>query len=567
MLRQLSIRNFLLIHRLDLDFEAGLTVLTGETGAGKSILLEALGFCLGGRSQSQWVQEEQAEKLTVAATFEIHSSTIKNLLEEADIEDNPEEPDLLILRRSMSPDGRTRPFVNDQPVSVSLLKTLGERLIEVHGQFDRFLDASSQRTVLDYYGALTPELDKVSRAFEKWQETLNKLDNVRKAQQVGAERLAYLKLVVEELMDLSPEKGEEERLSTVRARLANRVKLEGALTTALSSLRGEAGIEPSAVKTYRVLDKVSDMMGEEIKPTLEALDRILVEATDVSQSLEESLYALRGGDVLSLDEVENRLFLLRSMARKLMCPIDILADKLEDFSQELSSIEGADEQLEILEAEAEHDRFSYHDVAGILREKRQIVAISLGTSLQAELPPLKLERAAFRVNLEQQDEIHWNSTGQDRVVFQVCTNVGMPWGDLGKVASGGERSRFMLALKSVLAQYQKIGTMIFDEIDAGVSGSVAAAVGERLHRLSLSGGQILAITHSPQVAGQAEHHWIVEKNTKDGQTRTRVRPLSKNEREEEVARLLAGHNISEEARLAARQLMNVAKNQEKGAEG
>ncbi|MCP4923595.1 MAG: AAA family ATPase, partial [bacterium] len=285
MLRQLSIGNFLLIHRLDLDFEPGLTVLTGETGAGKSILLEALGFCLGGRSQSQWVQESQTDKLTVTTTFEASSKSIKQLLQESDIEENQEDPGLLMLRRSMTPDGRTRAFINDQPVSVSLLKSLGDLLVEVHGQFDRFLDPASQRTVLDRYGGLTSELKNVSGTFEKWQSTLEELVNVRQAQQTGVERVYYLKLVVEDLITLSPEKGEEECLSTARARLANRAKLEGALRGALSCLQGDIGIEPTAVKAYRTLDKVSDVMEKELKPTLEALGRIIVESTEISQSL------------------------------------------------------------------------------------------------------------------------------------------------------------------------------------------------------------------------------------------------------------------------------------------
>ncbi|MBL0941466.1 MAG: DNA repair protein RecN [Alphaproteobacteria bacterium] len=549
MLRALSIRDVVIIERLDVVFESGLCVLTGETGAGKSILLDALGLALGERSSSRLVRSG-ADRSIVTAEFSVNQNhPAFDLLGEQGLDcDNP-----LILRRILESDGKSRAFINDQPVSVGFLKKIGESLIEIHGQFDRLLDPSSHRTFLDGYAQLGTECSKVALLYSEWKSALVAYQEAAQAAVDMRTNENFLRHTLDELDIIDLKAGEEEELTQKRNFLMHAAKLVEALQSTFDQLVGEGGAENRLNIAYRLLEKVREMAVERLTPILETLDRATAETTE-ALSLMQSILSEIPEDRSALEHLEERLFKLRALARKHGCTIDELATLRDKYKAQLHTLENNEGHLQELQEISKIAATRYYEAALNLSRARQAAALKLDELVLAELPPLKMDKARFRTQFQTLPETQWSAEGIDKVEFEIAPNPGMPFGGLGLIASGGERSRLMLALKVVLAQAGNISTFIFDEIDSGVGGAVARAVGERLAHLGRT-LQVLVITHSPQVASMASYHWRIEKNIQDQTVQTNATLLDLPQRREEVARMLSGDKITDEARAAADQLM------------
>jgi DNA repair protein RecN (Recombination protein N) len=551
-LQHLSIRDVLIIDRLDLDLGAGLSALTGETGAGKSILLDALGLALGGRAESGLVRPG-ASQASVAAEFAIGADhAVFDLLREQGIEDA--QP--LILRRQLSADGRSRAFINDQPVSVALLRRAGERLVEIEGQFEQqgLLDTANHRALLDAFGALRNKAEELARLWDGWRAA-GEARAALETQILRARRdEEYLRHAAGELAAIDPKPGEEAELSDRRRMLMNREKLLEALNAAHGDLAGHDGAELSIRAAQRRLDRLADKAGDLTAPILAALDRAGSELAEAIAALEK---LLRDPDLAPkrLEEIEERLFALRDLSRKHNVPADLLAELGAKLAAQLAALDDQSGRLTKLSQEEAAARQAYTAAAEALSRSRQKAAKNLDAAVTAELPPLKLDKARFATRFERLPESEWGANGLDRLAFEVATNPGLPPGPLAKIASGGELSRFLLALKVVLAEADPVPTLVFDEVDSGVGGATAAAVGERLARLATR-LQILVVTHSPQVAARATGHWRVEKASgAKNATLTRVVELDAAGRREEIARMLSGATVTDEARAAADRLM------------
>ncbi|MEO3434370.1 DNA repair protein RecN [Inquilinus sp. CAU 1745] len=552
MLVGLSIRNIVLIEQLSLSLGPGLSALTGETGAGKSILLDALGLALGGRGDSSLVRHG-ADSASVTAEFDLAPShPAIALLREQELE--AESP--LVLRRSVSADGRSRAFANDQPVSVGLLRQIGETLVEVHGQFDThgLLNPQTHRDVLDEFAQSAGALNQVSGLWSEW----------RGAEQARAEAESdlariraeedYLRHALEELDQLGPEAGEEDRLAERRSMLMHREKLAEAINAALADLSlGDRSAERLLGAAQRHLQRVADKAGGRLDPILETLDRALTEAVDAVADI-QSLSADMELDVDDLETLEERLFAMRAVARKHNVEVDALPDLRADFRRRLDLIDDQGGAMGALATAARQAKERYRAAAAALSDARKAAAARLDKAVGGELAPLKLEKARFATLVEPLEESDWGPAGTDRIAFQVSTNPGAPPGPLNRIASGGELARFMLALKVVLARSGSVATLVFDEVDTGIGGAVADAVGERLGRLS-EHHQVLVVTHSPQVAARAEAHLRVAKAAAGDHVATTVSTLDATERREEIARMLSGATITNQARAAADSLM------------
>jgi DNA repair protein RecN (Recombination protein N) len=554
MLSTLSIRDVVLIDRLELEFPNGLCALTGETGAGKSILLDALGLSLGARADARLVRHG-ADQAVVSAGFDLCAGhPARELLREQGLDEG--DPAVL-LRRLLNSDGRSKAFVNDQPVSVGLLRRVGEALVEVHGQFDnqRLLDPAAHRMLLDAFGGLAAEADDCAAAWRAW----------RAAAEAGAGAEAelaqarrdedYLRHALEELTALSPRAGEETELAHRRALLMNAEKLGQAIGEAAGELAGsgQRGAVEALRAALRQVRRVADKVEGRLDPALGALDRALSEAMEAQALLERAMVDA-DLDPRQLEHVEERLFALRALARKHAVPVDDLARLQQDFAQRLATLEdGGHVVARLREEEAEASRH-YSAAASRLTAARAAVAGRLDAAVAGELEPLRLGKARFVTRIEALEEREWGPHGRDRVTFEVATNPGVPPGPLARIASGGELARFTLALKVVLASADPVPTLIFDEVDAGVGGAVAAAVGERLARLARD-VQVLVVTHSPQVAARGDHHWRIAKTIGNSDARTRVEVLDAPGRKEEIARMLAGARVTAEARAAAESLL------------
>ena len=556
MLAGLAIRNVVLVDQLSLSFDGGLSALTGETGAGKSILLDALGLAVGGRADSALVRHG-AESASVTAMFAVDPEhPVRRQIDEHGLADGD---DVVVLRRVVNADGRSRAFVNDQPISVGLLRQIGAGLVEVHGQFDSqgLLNPQTHRGVLDDFAGLAVEAARTAAAWRTWRQ----LEEARSAAAAEAGRARaeedYLRHAVEELEALAPQPGEESALTETRAMLMHREKLAEAIGAALDQLAGERGAERLIGGAGRALRRVADKAGGRLDGVLAALDRAGAEAADAAADLERvgSEIDLDAGE---LERLEERLFALRAAARKYDTDVDGLAAVRDDLARRLAMIEDSGEALAGLAKEAALAGAGYQAAAAALSDRRTAAAGRLDEAIAAELPPLKLAKARFGTMVERLPESEWSAAGIDRVVFAVATNPGAPPGPINKIASGGELARFMLALKVVLAGTSPIPTLVFDEVDSGISGAVADAVGERLARLGQR-LQVLVVTHSPQVAARAAHHWRVEKrSTANGggeRAVTLVTELPAADRREEIARMLSGAVITEQARAAAESLI------------
>jgi DNA repair protein RecN (Recombination protein N) len=555
MLVTLAVRDVVLIDRLTLSFAAGLCVLTGETGAGKSILLDALGLAMGGRGESGLVRHG-AEQASVTAAFALPADhPAFAILREQDLEID----ETLVVRRVVGADGRSRCFVNDQPVGVGLLRRLGETLVEVHGQFDTqgLLDAKTHRGLLDAFAGLADDARAVAIAHRAWRAAIDAetaaaddLDRARAEQD-------YLRHAVEELDRLGPRTGEEDELAGRRAMLQNREKLTDALSQAATDLGGDRGAGRALLSASRALSRIADKAGGAIEPVLAALDRAADEVADA----ERALQAL-AGDLdeagPGLDSVEERLFDLRAAARKHGVAVDALAPLRDDFARKLALIDDQGDGLQRLAARTAAARSTYLAAATALSEDRRASAGRLDGDVAIELAPLRLGRAVFSTRIERLPEAEWGAAGLDKVQFVVATNPGAPPGPLNRIASGGELARFTLAIKVVLARTSPVPTLVFDEVDTGIGGAVADAVGERLARLGRT-LQVLVVTHSPQVAARGAHHFRVQKREEAGRAVTEVVELPSDQRQEEIARMLSGASVTQEARAAAARLIEAGR--------
>jgi DNA repair protein RecN (Recombination protein N) len=552
MLVSLSIRDVVLIARLDLAFEGGLGVLTGETGAGKSILLDSLGLALGARADSGLVRAG-ADRLSVTAQFDLAPGhPARAILADQDMD---AAEDMLVLRRSVGADGRSRAWVNDQPASVGLLRRLGDTLVEIHGQFDThgLLDPGTHRGVLDAHGGLDAAREACRTAWERW----------RAAQRVHAAALRDLeqaraheedlRAMLSELDALNPKPGEEDALAEKRARLMNGEKLAAGLNEALAALSQPTDVERAVQAAQRALERLTDLHGPAVAPIAEGLERAAIEIAEARNALDHAAADI-DLDPSHLDQVEERLFALRGLARKHGVEVDALAALMDGTRAKLDALEAGGGDIARLARDEQAAREGYQAAARALSEGRTAAAQALDAAVAVELPPLKLDKARFVTRIEPLDERDWGPEGIDRVAFQVATNPGATPGPIHRIASGGELARFMLALKVVLARASTVPTLVFDEVDTGIGGATAAAVGERLARLARD-VQVLVVTHSPQVAATGLHHWRVEKGSEADATVTRVAPLSDGERREEIARMLSGATVTAEARAAAETLL------------
>jgi DNA repair protein RecN (Recombination protein N) len=555
MLVQLAIRDIVLIDRLELNFPAGLSVLTGETGAGKSILLDAFALALGARGDGRLVRHGQTQG-QVTAAFETPSDhPARRYAAEAEIDTEGD----LILRRVQFADGRTRAFVNDQPVSVQVLKAIGAALVEIHGQHDdrALVDAVTHRAILDAFGGLHAPVRAIAEAAQRVRETRAALAEHRRRVGKARKEADFLRHAVEELTLLRPQPGEEAALAERRIVMMQAEKVAQDLTDAVDAVSGSGSPVPVLSAAVRKLERRAAQAPSLVEPSVKALDAALNAIDEARTALEDALRAAEF-DPRELEQTEERLFALRAAARKFDVPADDLPALRERYATDVAAIDAGEEQLAALEASVAEADAAYVKAARVLTKGRKKAAAALDAAVQAELPPLKLERARFITEIAT-DESARDPAGCDRVEFWAQTNPGTKPGPLMKVASGGELSRFMLALKVVLADKGSAPTLVFDEIDTGVGGAVADAIGQRLARLA-ERVQVMAVTHAPQVAARASSHFLISKEAVDKAERvaTRVAPLEASPRREEIARMLAGATITEEARAAAARLLEAA---------
>jgi DNA repair protein RecN (Recombination protein N) len=555
MLTGLSIRNVVLIEQLILTFESGLTVLTGETGAGKSILLDALGLALGARSEAGLVRSG-ASLAVVTAEFALpEDHPALALLAEQGLQADRN----LILRRQVGNDGRSRAFVNDQPISIALLRQVGDLLVEIEGQFEAhgLMDPATHRGHLDRFAALQNQVEKTRAAYAAWRAARQEHADAVALTDKARNEEDYIRHAVAEMDLAAPKPGEEAELAAERARLSNREQAMEALNGALADLAGDRGSERTMASALRRLQRIADKLGSEGEAAIAALDRAGIELTEGIAALGR-LIASFDADPQRLEKLEERLYLLRDLARKHRITPDGLAEFHEGLRKQLAALESKGGGISKLREAEEKTRAAYMAAAESLSKARGRAIKFLEAAVNQELPPLKLERARLTVQFDKLDETRWGEHGWDQVGFVVATNPGAAPGPIEQVASGGELARFMLALTVVLAGGQPAETLIFDEVDSGISGSTATAVGERLKRLS-EHFQLLVITHSPQVAALADQHWCVAKETFRNNAYTTVAALDKKQRREEIARLLAGATITDEARAAADKLLAEAR--------
>ncbi len=550
MLSSLSIRNIVLIEALDLDFARGLGVLTGETGAGKSILLDSLGLVLGARAE-QSLLRAGADQASVTAVFDADlTGGLSAALNEAEITIDAGEP--LMLRRQLKSDGASRAWINDQPVSAGLLRSIAPYLVEIHGQHDDrgLVNPRGHRDLLDRYGNCP--VAEVSTSWQAWRQAEAALAEARAALEKASADQDLMLAHLAELVALAPEPGEEIQLAEARSTMQKGEKLADDLDALERLWTGSDSPVGQLRAAARRLDRIA---GEHplLAEALSALDRALLETEDAESRIAKARDAM-AFDPSALDRIEVRLFELRALARKHGCQPDDLADLVLTMRAALDAIEMGEGGLASLEATARSTRAAYVGAAETLREARRNAAARLDAAVANELPPLKLDAARFRTAVTGLPEERWGPGGSETAEFLISTNPGADFAPLTKIASGGELSRFILALKVALAEEGGAATIIFDEIDRGVGGAVASAIGERLARLA-SAGQLLAVTHSPQVAARGTHHYFIAKSSKGMVTRTDVSLLDEAGRQQEIARMLSGAEITPEARAQANRLL------------
>ena len=554
MLTHLLINNVVLIEKLELDFSNGLTVFSGETGAGKSILLDSLGFVLGAKADTGLIRKG-SDKMSVTAVFEgvEKESPFYALCGENEIETYDE----IIIRRTLTADGKSKILICDQPISAKLLKELGSYLVEINGQFDNhgLLNTSTHIDFLDAFGGYQKALDEVHVAYSRMQSAHKKLQTASADYQSAVEKEDMLRHYLAELEALHPQKGEEDTLNAKRREMMSAEKILENLNEAYQSLQGQ-GLAGHIRHAMGSIDKANRLTDGKFDNVAEALNTALVELDEVSAQLENASTSIFY-DQNQINTIEERLFALKDLARKHRCGVDDLADVLQKIRADLVVVEKNGDILAALSREADEADELYRQKARVLHECRVKAAGELSAKVEAELKFLKMAKALFRVVITPLENGQATSKGTDDVFFEVATNEGTNFGTLYKIASGGELARFMLAIKVNLAAKGGVKTLIFDEIDAGLSGAAAESVGNRLFKLA-SAGQVFVVTHSPQVASFSQTHFKVVKSTSNGMTQTDVLRLSDAEKKEEIARMLSGEIISDEARAAAEKLIKTA---------
>ncbi len=562
MLASLSIRDVVLIDSLDLDFEEGLCALTGETGAGKSILLDSLGLALGQRAEGRLLRPG-ADRASVTAGFHLPAAhpafaILEDLGLAARAARESREEGHLILRRVLREDGRSRAFVNDEPVSISALRRLGDSLIEIQGQFDQhgLLDPVSHRRLLDAFGGLGTRGGDLAALWRQSQAAAKAYGEAEEEILQAQREEAFLRHAVGELEGLAPQAGEAAALEERRALLKDKTRLIGAVDEALHALDGDEGALFRLGLAQRALPDGAERQSVALRLATDALARAEAEIGEAEAALGVLLRSFDEEND-TLETVEARFFALHDMARKHRCDPEALPELLADFQRRLLALDSGSAQLERLARAKTEAWQAFAAAARALSDARRAAAKDFDLAVLRELPALKLERARFETRVEPLEEARWGPSGGDAVAFLVATNPGGEAGHLGRIASGGELSRFLLAIKVALAGEEDGRAQVFDEVDSGIGGATADAVGERLARLAAQ-HQILVVTHSPQVAARADHHWLVSKLS-DGETsRTTVRRLEPDARREEIARMLSGAEVTQEARAAAARLMGAA---------
>lgn len=555
MLCHLWIHNFLLAKQLNLVFKPGLCVLSGETGAGKSIILDAIAIALGQRSDSRFVRQG-CDQATVSLSFDLDNQhPLWQKLEEAGVITEPGQA--LTLKRILSQDGRSRGFINDQPVSVTLLKKAADYLIDIEGQFSHhnLLNPSVHRHFLDEFGDYPDLLHNVRSAYHTWQEAKTQLDHFLTSLSQHQEKRQILEENLHFLAKLAPKKDEQPSLDQNRQRLMHKEQLVQGVTSALNCLTGPQPLEKNLNQALRHLERLTT-----IDPNLAAASEFLTQANLLCQ---EALLKLQhvgqslDFDDRQLDKIEERLHNLQRAAQRFGCSVDDLPDLWQQTQAEFDMI--SDHSAILIQYQESYQKAfdHYKQYAEALWRKRQEMGKKLENHMQTQLAALKLEKARFYCTPEMLPEDQWHEQGCDQVQFSVATNPGIPPAPLHKVASGGELARFLLALKTILTKGSFATTFIFDEVDSGVGGATASAVGQHLLTLSRE-KQVILITHSPQIAAVADHHWRVSKIQEDQTTETTVTPLTPAERTEEIARMLAGSSVTEAARQAASSLLRTA---------
>jgi DNA repair protein RecN (Recombination protein N) len=555
MLARLSIRDIVLIDRLDIGVEPGMLVLTGETGAGKSILLDAFALALGGRGDGGLVRAGQAQG-QVTAVFDLPANHAARVMAQAaDIDADGD----FILRRVQLADGKTRAFINDQSVSVQTMRSIGQHLVEIHGQHDdrALADTAQHRGLVDAFGGLRDLAASVTIHFLTLRKANDDLKAQRERIELARREADYLRHANDELVKLAPQDGEETSLAERRQHMMQAEKMAGELNEILDLLSGSSSPVPALSSAQRRLARRAEQAGDLAGPASAALDAALINLDEARDALERALRAA-DFDPRELEQIEERLFALRAASRKYNVPVDGLAALAARFAADLAALDAGEGALKGLEKAAAEAEAAYRKVAADLSAKRKAAAARLDAAVTTELPPLKLERARF-ITVVSTEAGRASAEGQDTVEFHVQTNPGTNPGPLMKVASGGELSRFMLALKVVLADKGSAPTLVFDEIDTGAGGAVADAIGQRLARLA-ERVQVLAVTHAPQVAARAGRHYLIAKDevSEGGRVATSVVALETKARREEIARMLSGASITDEARAAADKLMQAA---------
>lgn len=550
MLARLSIRDIVLIEKLDIDFAPGLSVLTGETGAGKSILLDSLSLALGARGDASLVRHGAVQG-QVTAVFDVpRGHPARDILAENAIDDDGD----IILRRIQTADGRTRVFVNDQPASVALMRAIGHALVEIHGQHDEraLVDASAHREVLDAFGGHSGAVRETAEAWRGWRTAEQELSRHKARVEAAAREADYLRAAVAELVQLDPQPGEESELAELRATMMRAEKIASEISDAQDVLSGPSSPLPQLASLLRRLQRKAAEVPGLLDEVVTSLDEAML-SLDAAQSGVEAALRATEYDPQRLEQAEERLFALRAAGRKHNVQVDDLARLRDTMAADLADLDAGEERLGVLEQQARQARDLYDQLAGYLSALRLSAARGLRDAVMAELPELKLERAEFIVEMSSEPDSRMEE-GIDQVEFWVRTNPGTRPGPMMKVASGGELSRFLLALKVALADRGSAPTLVFDEIDTGVGGAVADAIGQRLARLARR-VQVLSVTHAPQVAARASMHFLISKSGGADRVATGIVAMDSDARQEEIARMLAGATITDEARAAAERLL------------
>lgn len=551
MLKSLSIRNVVLIDKLDLDFRNGFSVLSGETGAGKSILLDSVGLLLGKRAEIGMIRSG-CDKLSVCGSFEIadNKGELAALCAEYDLDFDNE----IIIKRTLNQDGKGKIFFNDQPITQKLLKEIGGYLVEIHGQFDNqgLLNPATHLSVLDNYGNYPDKIAAMKNAFGVYKKAKSERAAAEEKIRQAKNEEENLRHWVDEFQKIKPQANEQEELEQKRQQMMNAEKILENLDAAYKAM-SQGGVQSSLRQAQAAIARVNSLLNGKFDNIYDLLDTALVNADEASEEIEAASNEVSLNQN-ELDAVEERLFALKALARKHNSTVEELPQVWAQMEEDLQNLAGGEENIENLrklETAAYND---YVKKATEVSQARLATALKLDAKIQAELPDLKMDKARFMTQVSDKPENLWNENGRDEVCFMVSTNPNTPYGSLSKIASGGELARFMLALKVNLAQSSQVETMIFDEVDTGIGGATAQAVGEKLANLGEK-VQVLVVTHSPQVAAQSKYHYKVEKTTMDNVTTTTLRELSTNEKTEEVARMLSGEQITNEARAAAKVLI------------